>query len=242
MSEKQQLYKTTIEQLLKEIKTGKYSNLQKLPPEIEIAQDFGVSRTLIRDCLMSIEQEGIVTRKLGVGTVINKHVLDVVTRMDLELEFMEMVEQAGYKPGISYVKINETIINEEVAQKLKLNKNDLLVSVEKVITADGKPAIFCIDYFPKKIITHKSPDYELLKKPIFDFLNKFCGVEVYMDLTEVKAINTDQYLSSILNIDVGIPIIFMDEIGYSFKGKPILHSKEYYADGIFKQTVLRKKI
>ncbi len=242
MSEKQQLYKTIIDQLLNEIKTGKYSNFQKLPPEIEIAKDFGVSRTLIRDCLMTIEQEGFITRKLGVGTVINKHVLDIVTRMDLELEFMEMVEQAGYKPGIAYVKINEALINEEVSKKLKLEKNDLLISVEKVITADGKPAIFCIDFIPKKLIISKNPDYELLKKPTFDFLKKYCNLEVYMDLTEVKAVNTNQYLAGILNIDVGTPIMFMDEIGYSFKGKPILHSQEYYADGIFNQTVLRKKI
>lgn len=242
MSEKQQLYKTIIEQLLYEIQTGKYSKLQKLPPEVEIAEDYGVSRTLIRDCLMTLEQEGIITRKLGVGTVINKHVLDVVTRMDLEVEFFDMVAQAGYKPGIAFVNINESVIDEAVARKLHINKDDLLVSVEKVITADGKPAIYCTDYFPKKLIKHKSPDYEMLRKPIFDFLKEFCNLEVYMDLTEVKAINVDKILAEKLDTKEGTPIIFMDEIGYSFKGKPILHSKEYYADGIFKQTVLRKKI
>lgn len=242
MSEKQQLYKTVLEQLMTEITNGKYSNLQKLPPEVEIAQDFGVSRTLMRDCLMTLEQEGLITRKLGVGTVINKHVLNVVTRMDLEVEFTDMVEQAGYKPGIAYVRVNEKVIDESVARKLNIEGNDELVSIEKIITADGRPAIYCIDYFPKKLITHKAPDYKMLEKPIFDFLKKFCNMEVYMDLTEVKAINTDELIAEKLGMEVGKPIIFMDEIGYSFKGKPILHSKEYYADGIFKQTVLRKKI
>jgi len=242
MSEKQQLYKTTIDQLLNEIKTGKYSKLQKLPSEVEIAQDFGVSRTLIRDCLMTIEQEGFVSRKLGVGTVINKHVLEIVTRMDLELEFMEMVEQAGYKAGISYVNINKGVTEESVAKKLEINKTDLLIKVEKIITADGKPAIFCIDYIPEKLIVIKEPNYELLEKPTFDFLKMYCNLEVYMDLTEVKAVKADRYLSEKLSIPENTPIIYMDEIGYSFKGKPILHSQEYYADGIFKQTVLRKKI
>lgn len=242
MNDKQQLFTTTLEYLIQAIKTGKYSNYPKLPPEVEIAQDIGVSRTLIRDCLMTLEREGIVSRKLGIGTVINKHVLDVITRMDLEVEFFEMVEEAGYKAELSYFKVEEIKADKNMAKKLEINEKDIVIRTEKIITADNKPAIYCIDHFPKSIIINKSPDFESLKKSIFIFFRKYCNVDVYMDLTEVEAIAVNKSIEDKLEIKKGTPIVYMDEIGYSFKGKVILYSKEYYANKIFKHTVLRKKI
>ena len=36
------------------------------------------------DCLSTLEQEGFISRKHGIGTIINQHVLDVKVRLDLE--------------------------------------------------------------------------------------------------------------------------------------------------------------
>ena len=100
-----QLSEEVTRSLLKEIRTGRYSQLKKLPPEVELASQLGVSRTLLRDCLAILEREGFISRKHGVGTVINKHVLEVETRMDLEKEFMDMVADAGYVSEIASVEV-----------------------------------------------------------------------------------------------------------------------------------------
>ena len=63
-----------------------------------------------------------------------------------------------------------------------------------------------------------------------------------MDLTEVRAVASDETLSGIFKIDQGTPVLYMDEVGYNFRGEPVLMSKEYYMDGILQHKVLRKKI
>ena len=59
---------------------------------------------------------------------------------------------------------------------------------------------------------------------------------------KVQAINADSELAKILNVPEGKAVLYLNECGYDFRGKLILHSKEYYRDGIFRHTILRKKI
>ena len=217
-----QLSEEVTRRLLEEIRFGRYQDMKKLPPEVELAGQLGVSRTLLRDCLAILEREGFISCKHGVGTVINKHVLDVETRMDLEKEFLDMVKDAGYQAEIASVKVEIMDCDRE--------------------TADRKPAIYCVDHIGLRHV--KTGFYEMaeLKKPIFWFLEQYCKETVYMDLTEVRAVAADSRLAAVFNTAEGTPLLHMDEVGYNFWGEPILMSKEYYMDGILKHTVMRKKI
>lgn len=242
MEQVSQLSEEVTRKLLSEIRSGRYSNEKKLPPEVTLAAELGVSRNLLRDCLTILEREGFISRKHGVGTVINKHVLEVKTRMDLEKEFLEMVSDAGYKAEIALAAVNTIPSPKDVAKKLALTEGEPVFEVKRLITADGKPAIYCIDYIGVCHVKTEDYDAEELKKPIFYFLEQYCGEIVAMDLTEVRAVAADEKLSEILKVSQGAPILFMDETGYNFYGSPVLMSKEYYVDGILKHMVMRRKM
>ena len=242
MIQSQQLSQEITSRLLEEIRSGRYQSEDRLPPEVTLAEHMGVSRTLIRDCLSSLEREGFISRKHGVGTIINKHVIEVNTRMDLEKEFLEMVRDAGYQAGLQVLGIKQKAANAQVAAKLKRTEGDPIYQVIRLITADGRPAIYCIDHISVEEIKTEEYDEAELGLPIFHFLQKYCHVEVYMDLTEVRAIAAEPWLAEVMTFPGGAPVLYMDEIGYDFYGKPVLYSQEYYADGILKHIVMRKKI
>lgn len=229
-------------QLLQELRDGVYADVSRLPPETEIAADLGVSRTAVRDGLATLEREGFITRKHGVGTIVNRHVLEVRTRMDLEEEFLEMVRTAGYTPGVAFARWREAKASKEVAGRLHIAVGEPVLQVSRLITADGRPVIYCVDSFPKACIQATEYDPEELVRPIFIFLSKYCGIEVYLDLTEVNAVAATERLAGYLQVTPGAPLLHMDEVGYDLRGTPVLHSDEYYADGILHHMVLRKKI
>lgn len=237
-----QLSEQITQKLLLEIRGGIYLNEKRLPPEVEIANHLGVSRTVVRDCLAALEREGFISRKHGVGTIINRHVINVKTRMDLEQEFLEMIESTGQKAEIVYTDVKETIASKQIAEKLQIKEDEPIFQVARMITADEKPAIYCIDHIAKNLLKEKDYNIEELKEPIFHFLEKYCHVEVYMDLTEVKAVGANKTVANFFNIANGSPLLYMDEVGYNFKGEPILNSQEYYMDGVLRHMVLRKKI
>lgn len=227
--------------LLREIKMGEFADSEKLPRELELAKQLGVSRNHLREVLAQLEREGFITRIHGVGTIINRHVMNVKNRMDIEVEFLDIIRQNGYLPGIKQVHVQEEKADNFIANKLQIPEGTEVMRVIRICTADGKPAVYCEDVFEKKLIKE---EYTLqdFEPPIFHFLKKCCYVEAYMDLTQIHAVLADEKVSKALDIAMGSPLLNMEEVDYDVSGNVIFYSSQYFVDEYFEQTVLRKKI
>ena len=228
-------------QLLFEMKEGIYSGCERLPRESLLAQKMGISRTQLRDILASLEREGFITRRHGVGTVINRHVLNVQTRMDIEVEFLDMIRQSGRRPAVAFVRVSDGTADERIAARLHLMERTPIIRIARLVTADGVPAIYCEDILQKSL-ARGTPTVKDYKLPIFHFLKQFCGVVPYMDLTDVRPAAADATLSEIMQVPMGTPLLNMDEVDFDIDGHPVLYSVEYYVDGIIRHTVMRKKL
>lgn len=227
--------------LLHEMKEGIFSNSARLPRETELSEQLGISRTQLRDALADLEREGYITRRHGVGTLINRHVLQVKNRMDIETEFLDIIRQSGYEPQVVSVQAKENRAGACSAEKLGIPEDAEVLRIFRVCTADGHPAIFCEDVLEKRII-RRSYCQKDLEMPIFQFLKEFCGISAYMDLTELHAVPADDRTAKALNIPKGTPVLNMEEVDYDIEGRRIFYSSQYFADELLKQTVLRKKL
>lgn len=228
-------------QLLAAMRSGEYARCERLPRESVLCVRLGISRTQLRDILASLEREGFITRRHGVGTIINRHVLDVYTRMDIEVEFLDMIRQNGYSPAVAAIRYFEEAADEKTASQLRLPAGTPMLRVCRLCTADGRPAVYCEDVFEKALIQGEYTESEL-KLPIFNFLQQHCGVYAYLDLTNLRAVAADEKVARILEVPVGSPLLYMEEVDYDIDGKPAFSSTQYFADGIFRHTVMRKKL
>lgn len=233
--------KTIRLQLLSAMKEGAYANSERLPRESVLAEKLGISRTQLRDILASLEREGFITRRHGVGTIINRHVLDATARMDIEVEFLDMIRQSGYRAEVAFVRVSEGTADAKIARQLAIEEGVPVIRVARLCTADGRPAIYCEDVVDKSLVRGNYTIQDL-KLPIFHFLQRFCGIYPYLDLTDLKPITADATLAETLQISVGAPVLYMDEVDFDIDGKPVFCSQEYFADGFFRHTVLRKKL
>lgn len=233
--------KTIRQELLDAMRSGEYAHSERLPRESVLAEKLGISRTQLRDILASLEREGFITRRHGVGTIINRHVVDVETRMDIEVEFMDMIRRSGHIPDVAKVEIAERTADQRVAEKLNIPVGTPILCLSRLCTADGKPAIYCEDVIEKDAVKHPYTEADL-KLPVFDFLRQFCEINAYMDLTDLRPVVADKALAEIFQIPVGSPLLNMDELDYDIEGRPVFCSNEYFVDGIFHHTVMRKKL
>ena len=233
---------TTIRaQLLSAMKDGEYAACERLPRESVLAEKMGISRTQLRDILASLEREGFITRRHGVGTIINRHVLGAQSRMDIEVEFLDMIRQSGYVPAVTSVQVSESTATAKIAAQLQIEEGAPVICISRLCTADGKPAIYCNDVLAKSLVKGEYTTKDL-NLPIFHFLQQFCGVNAYLDLTDMRPVVADAHLAKIFGIPEGTPLLYMDEVDFDIDGKPVFCSSEYFADGIFRHTVLRKKL
>src|SRR5258706_2263355 len=64
------LYQQIADQLRAMIERGEYGPGDNLPPERELAKQFGVSRTSVREALIALEVIGIVSVRVGNGVTV----------------------------------------------------------------------------------------------------------------------------------------------------------------------------
>ena len=227
--------------LLDEMKTGRFAQCDRLPRETELAELLGISRTQLRDTLSELEREGYITRRHGVGTCINRHVLAVKNRMDIEAEFFEIIRSCGYTPDVIILSLEESDADAVAAEKLGIPVGAPVLRRCSVCTADDVPVIWWEDVLNRALVK-KSFEQSDMRRLIFDFLQEFCGISAYMDLTELHPVVADEAASKALKVPLGTPLLNMKEIDFDIEGNPIFYSDQYFTDGMISHTVLRKKL
>lgn len=228
--------------IVNEIQKGVFSQAYRLPPEVDLAKQFGVSRNVIRECLARLEREGLVTRKHGVGTLINRHIVSSGTRLDLNEELVLTLEHAGKRAKTGSLHILRGKANGDIAEKLLIKPGDRLIISERLVCADDRPAVLCIDYIPTERVTGGAFRKADFQPSVFAFLKKFCGTEIYMNLSELHALPAQGKTAKDLEVAEGTPLFSLREVGYDFAGNPVLYSEEYFIDGVVRHVILRKKI
>ncbi len=228
--------------LLEELKYGCFSKENRLPPEHELTTYFNISRTALRECLSQLEQEGMISRKQGVGTLINRRILMAETRVDLCDELVPTLEKMGKKATVSFVRFHNAKADSEIAESLGLQEDAPLLVSERLIYCDEKPAIYCVDYVPKDNVPNRQYSSRHFQPSIFTFLKKYQNTEVYVSLSEIRALGADKNTAKHLALPVGSPVLCLEDLGFDFWGEPILLTKSYVVDRVIKHMILRKKI
>jgi len=239
----QQLSEITIQKLLQEIETGRFCDCNMLPPEEELAEIMGVSRSVIRVCLAKMENDGWVTRKHGIGTIINKYVVDIKSRLDISLRLNKAIEYSGKHASLEVLEVRWSTPDETVRSALKIPEDEPVLKTRIRFLADGKPAIYCEDFIPKHIVNVDNIEKNDLFPSIYEFMEKFCNdarIETYV--TEVRAIPLTREATEALEVPDGCTMLHLAETGYNLKSIPCIYSREFFWDKVVDHFVIRKMI
>lgn len=161
---------------------------EKLPPETKLAEMFGVSRVTIRRVLDDLEQEGIVLRKQGKGTFINRVAVQINVPLIPGIEFRRIVERSGYEAKVRIVCVEEKEASSEVRQTLQLQNGESVVRLETIYYADQHPAIYCIDILPRKLFAQVPTLEQWGAESFFDILKSQCNIIVNRGQIEIEAV------------------------------------------------------
>jgi DNA-binding FadR family transcriptional regulator len=83
---KDRLYKGIVDQIIHSILSGKIRTGDQLPPEPELAQQFGVSRTVVREAIKALSLVGLVDVSPGRGTFVTQPPIETIAS-SLQLMF-----------------------------------------------------------------------------------------------------------------------------------------------------------
>lgn len=211
----------------------------RLPSEPQLASQVGASRATVRQALAMLEVEGLVTRRHGIGTFVNKRVLNIGTRLEEVWDFFEMIEMAGHQANTRNHFLTLGPPSPDIARKLCLSPIDEVIAAANVFLADDVPVIYCIDYLPASLVSQAYRDEELYG-PVYEFMARRCDERIDTCIAELLPVVADDALAALLKCQPGSPLHLINETGFNARGTPIICSEEYYLPEFVNFTVLRK--
>lgn len=207
----------------------------KLPNEDELSQRLGVSRNVLRDALMSLEEVGIVTRRRSKGTIANPQIANASCRLDTDPELFHMIEEAGYRARVEAIKTGFVFEPEPVLP------GDFYLNVEKLFYADDIPAAYCADHISGKYANVSSDSaMELQQLSHYKFMEKYCRVSMAYTMAHIDAAQPEPWLAKHLQISTTDPVLLMDDYAYSYDHELVAHSTIWFRRGILDLKFLRK--
>jgi GntR family transcriptional regulator len=227
-------YRQIQDSLRKLIESGKLRVGDLVPPERELSRLHKVSLMTARHAVASLEQEGLVERRQGVGTFVSKPKI-------LINELLSTTEQMAGRGQSAKAKIlSARIVNDEqeIVARLSLPLESSLLKLERLRHADGEPFSLEISYLSKV----RFPD---LLKASFARESLFKLLEVKYNETlghadeEIDATMPDARTAELLGIAKYQPVLRIRQIIYSTSGMPLIYVLGFYRSDRYSVAVRR---
>lgn len=124
------------QELLNHIRQRLWPPGSAIPSEAELCQQYRASRGTVRRALDALEQQGLILRLPGKGTVVCAPKIPL-----LAAGFRADIAKKGLRPGTRVLAIKREPVSWEIAQLLEVAMDSLVVSIHRIIYADDSPLI-----------------------------------------------------------------------------------------------------
>jgi len=132
------LYARVAQRVADDIQSGRYPRGAMLPPELQLCELFGVSRTTMRAAIRELQVRGMVSRRAGIGTRVEASAPQ--DQFVHESTTFEGVIQFTGAMTLRMIEVGEEIVNEARAAWLGCAPGEKLTVLRGVrIVPPGKP-------------------------------------------------------------------------------------------------------
>jgi len=238
-AERKTLTEIAEQELRQAIARGSFRPGSQLPTEAELCQMLGVSRTVVREALRVLEEDGLVTRRHGVGTFVRDH--QIIKNLNFNFGITEMIESAGLTSGTSFLAIQREPADQEKAEQLRVALGTPLVTIERVRTADGRPVVYSLDTLAESLLQRAGLDPQrLLTQSIYNLLQTTLGQIIEYGIARLLPVTAPDGVAEKLLLPPNAPTLYIVQTDYSPDDKPLVYSREYHLPDAFDFIVWRR--
>src|SRR6056297_3268546 len=110
--------------------------MNKIPSETELSEILGVSRNTVREAIKSLENDGYLLSRHGVGTFITIDKNNIKSNISNLESITQIIINHDYTPGTESVFFETRRVPDTISKKLKIPKNSDVLYIERVRTAN----------------------------------------------------------------------------------------------------------
>jgi GntR family transcriptional regulator len=223
---------------------GRYKAGDRIPPEAELVDSLGVSRTTVRAGLARLVERGLLERRQGSGTFLVRPPGGV--RLQAGLERLESytvhAERLGLKLDSEDLNIEAAGAGPDEAGILEIPGGRPLVKVSRVLLVEGKRAAWMVDLVPEDVVGVEEvrerfrPDAMVLDLLVSE------GVPVGFSQMSIEAvmIGPEDHVGAKLGLRSLSAALSLTQTMYLIDGRPVQWSRDTFLPGNLNLHVVRE--
>jgi GntR family transcriptional regulator len=227
------------QELRQAIVNGTYSPGSQLPTEAELSELLGVSRTVVREALRVLEEDGLIDRRHGVGTFVRED--SILKNLNFNFGITEMIVAAGMVPGTSYFAVRHETADGEVAAQLNLASGSAILIIERVRTANERPVVYSLDMLPEALLG--ATDFNLnrlTEESLYQLLQTQLGYVIDYGIAWIKPMVATPAIAEKLDLPNDALLLCITQTDYSSAKQPLIYSREYHLPDAFDFMIWRR--
>jgi GntR family transcriptional regulator len=229
----------TVQAIQEAIKQGKFPAGSQLPPEMELLQMMGISRTTLREALRILEEQRFIRKRRGLGTFVMERA--IVKDMSQNFGITEMILQAGFTPGIRDFNILLDQASKTVSEKLSIPDSSMTVVIERVRTANQTPVVWTRDIMPQEYLGGWMPTInELNQRSLYECLEQYVNIRIVSGTASFNPVQANREIAEKLAIQRNDLLLLIDQVDLDQTQRPVLYSIEYHLTDKFNFIIHRK--
>ncbi|TVY01888.1 GntR family transcriptional regulator [Paenibacillus cremeus] len=235
MLAKQYIIKQQLEAM---IGSGRLQIGERLPSELLMAKEFGVSRETFRAAVRMLEEEGKLLVKHGVGTFVLRPLPTIPSSLEKLSSVGSMIRTAQLDEGESSVSVRIEGCSEEAAKALGIRPEDPVVVVERIRTANGEPVAFSINTIAKAWVGDAF-EQEEFRGSLLNFFENRLGRKITTADSEICVpLHIDRNCQRLL-LYPHTTVLLLKQLHYDEANQPVLYSLDYLRNDVFSFHIRR---
>lgn len=206
------------ELLAEEINSGRWPVGERLPSESELGRHFDVSRATVRQAIAQMENEGLVRPEKGRGTFVARPRSSWLIQSTAS--FHEEATRLGHDVRSRVLRCELGELPDWAVRALELPPRSAGLVVERVRSLDGRVVMYVQNYLPAEYAVPVL-EADLERESLYGALHRHGDEPVIGGGRRVlDAEAADERLASLLQIDAGTPVLFVESVSWNSRLRP----------------------
>jgi DNA-binding GntR family transcriptional regulator len=221
------LYMRIQEMLRTQIASGRLATGQQLPSETELAESFETTRTTVRQALAQLTFEGLITRRIGLGTFVASRPVESRINAERVHSFEEQMEQTGAHVTFRLLAFDVDRASASVAAALDLPPDANVYRMRRLRLVEGE-IIGLEDRSMSERIGSAVSASALVTRPATRIVEAALGTPLGGMTVSVGAMAAPADIARELEIRRGSPVLVRSHTFFDQHSRPVLTGDSIY--------------
>lgn len=189
-----------------------------LPGEYALCRDFGVSRTVVRQALAQLEDDGIIERVKGKGTFVARRRIPERLAHTL-IGLYEEAAARGAQVRSEVRRLEWVIPAPAVAEALATTPGDQVLELERLRVVDGEPWSLATTWLPARL-AGAILGQDLAGRSLYQLLGEY-GTRAVSGTRSVDAAVATTQQAELLGVRPADPLLVLRSVSYDQHDQPM---------------------